>query len=403
MSLYPTDAAVTTCSSIVGKGSYGVVKKTLLDGQLVAVKSINKHCVNPLEVSIMATYNSRLLNRAMYVEVDEKGTYLLYQELAACDLKECIRKGFIPDNVKKVWMLDICEGLLFLRKENIIHGDIKPSNILVYDDNSVKLSDFGCSALVGSDEELRSVETCGTLNYSSPEVLSAGRMTHMGDIWSLGCLFYELMTGKKLLSVTDDDNRARSIALRSIQHWRRQNGDVIPTKSRNSSSCIPISFVLSGSGADMVHKMLRYDPANRSGLNAIMNHSWFLPESVSSRFVSVHVSCVMLGNVAKQVEEMRNYLSNRGISPPHSMVEKSVRIYSAMIAQLDEVTEARKTSYIECAIHVAQKLYRYNIKHYHPLTNIGVLCELELDFYSAAGFMIHKQSFHDTYVDLEGE
>lgn len=396
MSFYEDEDSGTTCSSVVGRGSYGVVKKTLLDGQLVAVKQIHKQYFNPLEASIMTTYNCALLNRALHIEFDDKGIYLIYQELAVSDLKEKIRAGHIPESTKKTWMIDICEALLFLRKENIIHCDIKPSNVLVYEDNTVKLSDFGCSTLIGIEKTGTRSDVCGTLSYTAPEVLTGGDVSHMADIWSLGCLFYELMTGSKLIRITSEDNRSKLLALRSIQHWRRQNGDEVTTcTSRSSTSCLPITFLLSGSGADLIHRMLRYDPHTRATLTSIMSHMWFRPENIPQRTIHFYVNCMMVGDVSAQEKSIRDYLSTRGIQPPAGFTQKAARIYATM--------SSRDVEHMECAVHVTQKLYRYRIEHYHPLTVLSRLSAVEIDFYQSVGFTVHKQSFYDMYADFEGE
>lgn len=84
----------------------------------------------------------------------------------------------------------MCEGLIYLHSLGIIHRDIKPENIL----NSygvLKLSDFGWSIYT---EEKR-MTFCGTLDYVSPEVVSGKDYDFKVDIWSIGVLTYELITG----------------------------------------------------------------------------------------------------------------------------------------------------------------------------------------------------------------
>lgn len=392
MSVYDSDTHMSMCATL-GAGSYGIVKKTTLDGELVAVKRVHRHNINPLELSIMATYNSSVLNRAIYIDIDKEGVYSMYQEIAVCDLKARIKQGGIPESLKKTWTLTICEALLFLRKENIVHGDIKPSNVLVYENDTVRLSDFGCSALVGL-EDAQNVSTCGTFNYSAPEVLLGGNMSHEGDLWSLGCLFYELMTGKKLIAVSPDDRRCRALALRSIQHWRSQNGDTIRDRVRGSA-CVPISFLLSGHSADLAHSILRYEPHNRNTLTSIMSHVYLRPENLHPRSMNVRVNCMMIGDISQHRNAIQEYLVSRRIDPPDRLVEKAACIYSTM--------SKRSVENLECSIQIAQKLYHYYIEHYHPITMTSVLCATEIEFYKSTGFLIHKHSFHDTYVDLEAD
>ena len=381
------------CSGVVGKGSYGLVTKTVLDGREVAIKHIEASKLNPLEVSIMVTYDCLLLNKAIKIEIDEEGNYLVYQNLAVCDLRDRLCRGKVTEDQKKTWMLDVCEALLFLRKENIVHGDVKPSNILVYDNDKIKLGDFGCSVLVSSNTVTSVTMTCGTIIYNSPETLDRNEMSHKSDIWSLGCMFYELILGKKLISVSSDDTRARVKALKSIELWRNQQGDDnVPTRSLNVK-CLPITFLLSGVAANLVNSMLRYDPNDRACITTITNHLWFRPVNLKPRVLNVHVNCLMINNSESSKKDIDSYLVLRKLTLPPHILTKTVHLYSLM--------ESKTRNDIECAIIIAYKLYKQDTDYYHPLATKKVIRHIEENFYMSVSFMVHKSSFHETYVDLE--
>lgn len=89
------------------------------------------------------------------------------------------------------YIRQICEGLIYLHSEGIIHRDIKPENILNCF-GVLKLSDFGWSIFT---EEARTT-FCGTRDYVSPEIVSGKNYDFKVDIWSIGVLTYELITGK---------------------------------------------------------------------------------------------------------------------------------------------------------------------------------------------------------------
>ena len=382
------------CAGFVGKGSYGLVTKAALDGKEVAVKKVNASQLNPLELSIMVTYDCSLLNNAIRIDVDHEGNYLIYQSLAVCDLRERLCKGNVDESLKKAWMLDMCEALIFLRKENIVHGDVKPSNILVYDDDTIKLTDFGCSVLVYPGIETSLISTCGTITYNAPETLDRNEMSHKSDIWALGCLFYELITGKKLLGVSSDEPQARLKSLKAIELWRNQQGDMdVPTRVLNVK-CLPISFLLSGTAANLVHSMLRYKPSDRACISTVMNHIWFRPDNLRQRVLTVQVHCLMVDNKDVSTREVHNYLTSRKVILPQHILSKTIQLYSLM--------SSRTRNDIECAIIVAHKLYRHDTNYYHPLARKNIIQSLEDKFYSCVSFMIHKCSFHETYVDLDG-
>jgi len=92
------------------------------------------------------------------------------------------------------WMSQISLGLHFVHLHNVIHFDLKTSNIFLDKDLCVKLGDFGVSRLSNRSESNQSTEIRGTLHYLSPEMLSRrAKLTWASDCWALGCLLHELM------------------------------------------------------------------------------------------------------------------------------------------------------------------------------------------------------------------
>lgn len=90
----------------------------------------------------------------------------------------------------------ICQGLAHAHASGVVHRDIKPANVFITNDGAVKLLDFGLARLITS-ELTRSNMMLGTLNYMAPEQLRAERTDHRADIFSLGVVLYELLSGKK--------------------------------------------------------------------------------------------------------------------------------------------------------------------------------------------------------------
>lgn len=87
----------------------------------------------------------------------------------------------------------LCLAVGYLHKHNIIHRDLKPENILVGPGRLVKLTDFGWS-VYNPNHKLRST-FCGTPFYFSPELLSAQSYDESVDIWAIGVMTYEMLTG----------------------------------------------------------------------------------------------------------------------------------------------------------------------------------------------------------------
>jgi serine/threonine protein kinase len=92
--------------------------------------------------------------------------------------------------------IQICDGLNAAHKACIVHRDIKPQNILIDKDNRVKILDFGLAKLKGVSPLTKETSTLGTVHYLSPEQTMNKGVDHRTDIWSLGVVLYEMITGQ---------------------------------------------------------------------------------------------------------------------------------------------------------------------------------------------------------------
>ncbi len=110
-------------------------------------------------------------------------------------LKERIKKGPLNINEAINITLQICEGLEKAHKNGIIHRDIKPANIFITNEGIVKILDFGLAKTNGFTKLTVTETTAGTLNYMSPEQARGDEVGQRSDIWSLGIVLYEALTG----------------------------------------------------------------------------------------------------------------------------------------------------------------------------------------------------------------
>ncbi|MEU8438554.1 serine/threonine-protein kinase [Streptomyces sp. NPDC029216] len=120
--------------------------------------------------------------------------YTVMEYIEGTSLAAHLRPGRRPSLEQTVrWTKQICAGLAHVHAAGVVHRDVKPGNIVVDTEGRAHLVDFGLARLPGGSSSLDRV--MGSLPYTSPEQL-AGRATFSGDLYSLGCVMYEMLTGR---------------------------------------------------------------------------------------------------------------------------------------------------------------------------------------------------------------
>lgn len=117
-------------------------------------------------------------------------------ELCQCDLFS-IQKSYNPLDIlrTKKFMIDALNGLKYIHSQNIVHRDIKLKNLLLSQNNVIKIADFGLAVQLKNVNKYENI-TCGTLSYMAPEAIKPNQnITKSIDIWSIGICMYSLITG----------------------------------------------------------------------------------------------------------------------------------------------------------------------------------------------------------------
>lgn len=126
--------------------------------------------------------------------------YLVMEFVDGVNLRQAIKSGSISSKEALAIIPKICEALQFAHDEGVVHRDIKPENILLDRRGRIKIADFGLAKLTGIDAEIPSLtgtrQVLGTINYMAPEQIEGEAVDHRADIYSLGVVFYELLTGE---------------------------------------------------------------------------------------------------------------------------------------------------------------------------------------------------------------
>jgi serine/threonine-protein kinase len=146
--------------------------------------------------------SAALLSHPNIITVYELGfegeqLFMAMELLDGIDLKHALtaRKMTLDEKIGVVQQ--ICEGLAFAHAHDIVHRDLKPANIHILPSGKVKIMDFGLARLSGSEMTTTGM-VMGTPHYMSPEQVRGQKADARSDIFALGCLFYELLAGRKL-------------------------------------------------------------------------------------------------------------------------------------------------------------------------------------------------------------
>jgi len=216
-------------TEVIGRGGMGVVYKgrdSRLD-RVVAVKAMPAHLLQDAAAQTRFRREARLLASlshpnigAIYDIIEQaKGVgYLILEYVPGQTLAERITKGPLKLEEALTIALQIAEAVAAAHEHDVIHRDLKPGNIKITPEGRVKVLDFGLAKAVGGEPSEKPSTTTepgriiGTPAYMSPEQARGNPVDHRSDIWSFGCVLYEMLTGHHPFeSDTATDTLARII------------------------------------------------------------------------------------------------------------------------------------------------------------------------------------------------
>jgi serine/threonine protein kinase len=191
----------------IGAGGAGEVwraRHQYLD-KVVAIKAIYRHSSQDVhfgarfleEASVMAKLSHPHIVPVHDFFFLDGISYLVMDYIEGGSLGDLIKeRGHLPLDEALTISLGILEALNFAHSRGVIHRDVKPSNILVRPDKHAYLVDFGIALVVGKQRHTRFGTNIGTPEYMSPEQILAKEIDHRTDVYSFGCVLYEMLTGR---------------------------------------------------------------------------------------------------------------------------------------------------------------------------------------------------------------
>ncbi|XP_036061770.1 MAPK/MAK/MRK overlapping kinase isoform X2 [Onychomys torridus] len=246
----------------IGEGTFSEVTKmqSLRDGNYYACKQMKQH-----------------------FESDRKsGSLALICELMDMNIYELIRGRRHPLSEKKImnYMYQLCKSLDHMHRNGIFHRDVKPENILVKQD-VLKLGDFGSCRSVYSTQPY--TEYISTRWYRAPEcLLTDGFYTYKMDLWSAGCVFYEIASLQPLFPGVNELDQISKIhdvigtpCQKTLTKFKQSRAMSFDFPFKKGSGIPLLTTNLSPQCLSLLHAMVAYDPDERIAAHQALQHPYF--------------------------------------------------------------------------------------------------------------------------------
>ena len=239
---------------IIGTGANGKVARAHdpMIGRLVAIKLFPKQLASgearqrflqEARVVGQLSHPSIIALHDMGIEEATQTPYLVMEFLEGQPLDRILDKGSVPFSKACAWTAEVASALGAAHRKGVIHGDVKPANVLITDDGRVKLMDFGMARLASHDGG--ATPLAGTPAYWCPEQIMGKPQDARSDLFSLGVVLYEMVTGKRPF----DADSLQGICGRVL------SSTPLPPSQANSS--VPAGF------NELMARCLAKDPAAR--------------------------------------------------------------------------------------------------------------------------------------------
>ncbi|XP_075701758.1 aurora kinase A-A-like [Rhinoderma darwinii] len=219
------------------------LEKAGVEHQLRREVEIQSHLRHP---NILRLYGYFHDATRVYLILDYAPRGELYRELQRCTRFDDLKSA--------TYITELADALLYCHSKKVIHRDIKPENLLLGSNGQLLIADFGWSVHAPSS---RRTTLCGTLDYLPPEMIEGRMHDEKVDLWSLGVLCYEFLTGKPPFEAETHQETYRRISKVEYQYPPH----------------------VSEGARDLISKLLKHNPNHRLSLKDVLEHPWIVQNS----------------------------------------------------------------------------------------------------------------------------
>jgi len=287
----------------IGEGTYGIVYKAKdrLSDSIVALKRIRLEAEDEgipstaiREISLLKELRHPNIVRLYDVVHTERKLTLVFEYLDQ-DLKKYLDvcENGLDATIVMSFLFQLLTGVAYCHHHRVLHRDLKPQNLLLNREGDLKLADFGLARAFGIPVRSYTHEVV-TLWYRAPDVLMGSRKYSTPlDIWSVGCVFAEMVNGTPLFTGTSEESQLETI----FRHLGTPDETTFPGMSELSGGAAKIADLqhyptpsslqhlvpkLDPIGVDLLQLMLMYDPARRITAQDARRHAFFnsLPDNI---------------------------------------------------------------------------------------------------------------------------
>jgi len=340
-------------SSNIGSGGFGKVYKVKhrVSGNIYAIKVINKKKILESEMQDQMKLEVRIMYKLdhpniikLYNHFEDDDSFYLVLELASKGqlYTKLKRQGRLEERSAAQFIRDVVAAVSYLHalKPPIIHRDIKPENILLDDDEVGKLCDFGWSNFFNQDR--KRLTYCGTPEYLAPEMIKQAGHDQSLDLWNIGVLTYELLTGKPPFDGATQSELYENIVKVKIN--------------------FPKDF--SKLAKDLILRLLKSDPKERITIKELADHAWFKSNpSIRAPLVKPgQIATSADGEMKYEVISKKSLLSTpKGIYAKKETIKDSLKNHKTK-DEKDKALEELSTKYQTVTKELSEAKIQFQMK-----------------------------------------